>query len=289
MGLVDDQHVVVGQHDPSTEGQVAPVQVMVDDDDVGIRRRVEGSHGKAVARLRAFVAAGAFHAGHRDALPQAFRQLGGKIVPIPRWMHIGPLGQQAQVLGKLVVESLEGDLLRDKAFFLETFHESGLAEVVLAALHDSPTERDTEAGHRLGEERQVLLGELVLEALGGSGDDHLLPGHDGRNHVAERLAGPWAGLTDEVRTLLDRLGDGTSHLDLADSPVATGLLGDHALQGSLGTIGWGEHQRIVGNLSVLVTLEENNPAQASQERLTRALSRRSLPETDERKPCCIGH
>ena len=69
------------------------------------------------------------------------------------------------------------------------------AEVVGPALQDGPVERRVEV---LGEEGQVLAGQLVLERLGGGGHDRLAPGEDGGHQVGQRLARAGARLDDEV-------------------------------------------------------------------------------------------
>ena len=58
VGLVDDDHVVLGQH-RAAGGEVQPVEVGVDDDDVGVGGRPPGLLGEAVVALRALAGAGA--------------------------------------------------------------------------------------------------------------------------------------------------------------------------------------------------------------------------------------
>ena len=72
------------------------------------------------------------------------------------------------------------------------------------------------------QEREVLAGQLVLQGLGGRGDDRLLAGEHGGHEVGERLARARAGLHREVPLGGDRLGDGDGHLRLARSLLACG-------------------------------------------------------------------
>ena len=93
------------------------------------------------------------------------------------------------------------------------------AHVVAAPLEHGPVEVDRQ---RLGEERKVLAGELVLQRLGGGGDDDSPAGCDRRDEVGERLARAGARLHDEVAPALDGGGDEVGHALLAGPLLGVG-------------------------------------------------------------------
>ena len=105
------------------------------------------------------------------------------------------------------------------------------AQVVAPPLQDRPGELDVEL---LGEEREVLGGQLVLQGLRGGGHDRRTAGEDGRDEVGEGLAGPGAGLDHEVPAARHRLGDGLRHVGLAGAGLAVGERGRDAPEGADG-------------------------------------------------------
>ena len=66
----------------------------------------------------------------------------------------------------------------------------------------------------LGEEGQVLAGQLILQRLGGGGHHHLGPADHGRHQVGQRLARARAGLDDEGPAVADGSAHGDGHLHL---------------------------------------------------------------------------
>ena len=93
------------------------------------------------------------------------------------------------------------------------------AEVVSAPFQDR--EREVVARLALGrQERQVPLGQLVLECLGGGGHHRRSAGLDHRQQVREGLPRAGAGLDDEMAILLDRSVHVLCHLELP-GPVLT--------------------------------------------------------------------
>ena len=105
------------------------------------------------------------------------------------------------------------------------------AQVVAAPLQDRPGELDVEL---LGQERQVLGGQLVLQGLRGGGDDRGAARQDGRDEVGEGLARPRARLDDEVPAADDGLGDGLRHVGLAGAWLAVGERGGDEAEGADG-------------------------------------------------------
>ena len=92
------------------------------------------------------------------------------------------------------------------------FAESLQADVVAASLEDRPAEVDVEV---LGEERKVLLGELVLQCFGRCRDDDTLASGNGRHEVGKCLARTGSCLHDEVFSGGNGLFDETRHFELA--------------------------------------------------------------------------
>ena len=76
---------------------------------------------------------------------------------------------------------------------------------------------------------------MVLERLGGGGDDGAPLGKEGRYEVGKRLAGARAGLDGEVvlsSEAVDDLGHGTGHGFLAGAPLAAvGQVGGDLFEG----------------------------------------------------------
>ena len=208
VGLVEDGEVVLRQ-DHAATGDVEPVQVGVDDHDVGDGRPPAGLLGEARIAERAAVGAGALVAADADGSP--------------RGVGRGPL-ELGGVAGLRVADPLGdlGDLrLRGRRHALQLelgavaaarqLAQALQADVVATPLQHRPVEA---VGHRALEEREVLRRQLVLEGLGRRGHDDADPRLDGRNEVGQRLAGPGAGLHDEVPTGGDGRGDGLGHLGL---------------------------------------------------------------------------
>ena len=96
------------------------------------------------------------------------------------------------------------------------------AHVVRSTLEDGPVEV---AADVLGEEREVLGGELVLQRLGRRCDDHTGVGLDRRDEVGEGLAGAGARLHHQVSAVGDRRRDQVGHLLLADTLLGVGERG----------------------------------------------------------------
>ena len=71
------------------------------------------------------------------------------------------------------------------------------ADVVAASLEHGEVERHRQPQAGL-DQRQVLVGQLVLQRLGRGGHDDLLPAQRGRDEIGQRLARPGPRLDDEV-------------------------------------------------------------------------------------------
>ena len=66
----------------------------------------------------------------------------------------------------------------------------------------------------LGEEREVLGGQLVLQRLGRRGYHDPVAREDGRDKVGQGLSGACPGLDDEVAMIVDCSSNGLGHRPL---------------------------------------------------------------------------
>jgi len=135
--------------------------------------------------------------------------------------------------GLLVAEALE-------------LQEALAAEVVRAAFEHCPAHRSLEA---TGHEREVLVGELVLQSLCRRGHDDALGREHSRNEIGERLACTRAGGHGDIASGGECLGDRLGHLELAGPKLAGRKRRHDALQ-QLGDFGFG-HMRTLPEPSAL--------------------------------------
>ena len=94
------------------------------------------------------------------------------------------------------------------------------AHVVAAPLDEGVRRTPPEdRGERVGDARHVAVDDLCLQGERRRRDDRRLARLEGVGHrgheVGERLAGAGAGLDEQVLALVDGVGDGLGHLDLA--------------------------------------------------------------------------
>ena len=132
------------------------------------------------------------------------------------------------VSGDAGCHPVEGELLRALLAGRGQLGEALHADVVGATLEHRPGEGDVEVSFQEGE---VLARQLVLERLGGGGDDGVATRQDGRHEVGERLARAGAGLHRHMLAFGDALADGGGHLLLPLAHLtAAGQLGHHPLE-----------------------------------------------------------
>ena len=108
-------------------------------------------------------------------------------------------------------------------------------EIIRTPLENGETEGDVEV---VGEEREILPGELILERFGGGGDDRRSVGQHRRDEIGERLAGAGAGLHNRMAVGFDGVGDGSRYIDLPLTALAARRQrGGDSLEGLGGEIG----------------------------------------------------
>ena len=244
MGLVEDDHVVLGQHDAAA-GQVRPVEVGVDDDDVGHRGPLAGGLGEAAPAGRAVVGTRALPRAHAHHVPGPVGGLEAQVGPVAGLRLLRPGHQLAHFLhdalgrrtrrrlrrlallgrGRRRLVGPAGPLVTQLGLNATRAHLGHplAADVVAPSLEHGEVERrrQPEAGVHLGE---VLLGQLVLQRLGRRGDDDFLAAQRGGDEIGQGLSCPRAGLDDEVGPRDDRLGHGPAHLLLLGTVLAAGHL-----------------------------------------------------------------
>ena len=91
------------------------------------------------------------------------------------------------------------------------------AHIVAATLEYGEGEAVVGGGGHQGE---VLVGQLVLQRLGGGGHDDLFARERSRHEVGERLAGSGTRLDDEIAAAGHGGGDRDGHLDLSGAGLA---------------------------------------------------------------------
>ena len=215
MGLVEHDDVVLGQDRAATR-DVEPVQMGVHDDHVGGRGAPPSLFGEAR------IAEGTTVGPRTLVAPDAHCPPG---VVGRRPLHLGLVAGVGG--GHPLRDPLDLHLRGERhrvEFELRLIRRRHLAEalqadVVAPALQHREVEVDTEV---LGEEREVLHRQLILECLGGGGHHHGGTRLDGRNEVRQGLAGPGAGLDHQVPTGRDRLGDTIGHLHLPQPRLGAG-------------------------------------------------------------------
>ena len=166
MGFVDHDEVVLGEH--RIDGDRQGVQVQVDDQDVGFRGLVAGLLSETVVASRAAVRPGAFVASDGDEAP-------GAVVDRFELAAIscgGCGGEGSQLVERLAVDRaavsfgvVEVEI--ESVVGLE-FVEPLETEIIRSSFENGETEWDVEV---IGEEREILPGELILKRFGGGGDD----------------------------------------------------------------------------------------------------------------------
>ena len=138
VGLVEHHDVVLGQ-DHAAAADVQPVEVGVDDDDVGRRGPPAGLLGEARLAERAAVGARALVAADADRPPRRVRRRPVELGGVAAVAGAGPLGDAADLRSRagghpVQLELGVGAAALDLAQPLQ-------ADVVAAALEDGPVER----------------------------------------------------------------------------------------------------------------------------------------------------
>ena len=184
-------------------------QVVVADDDVGVPRGRTSLEGAALLTEAALLALAVVRAGG-EAAPQSERRLERDLADVAGARGPSPLHELLQHPGVAgVVEEIEGAL----GLLLV---EAVVAEVVVAALD----QREREVpGQDVGQQRQVLGDELLLQSDVRRGDDDPLAALRGvvgrRDAVADALAGAGRSLGHDVLAAADGAVHSPRQFDLA--------------------------------------------------------------------------
>ncbi len=185
--------------------------MQVDDDHIGDRSAAPGQFGEAHRAHRALRAAGTLVAADADCLPRAIVGRPGQVGLVAGLGRTRPLDQALDVDLGGRRELLDLQLALTGGGCLQLAYPLH-ADVVAAAFQHGPVERAAEVRF---EKRQVLGRQLILQGLGGCGDDDVLAGQDCRDEVAERLARAGTRLDDQMPAMSDCVVDRCGHLLLA--------------------------------------------------------------------------
>ena len=225
MRLVDDDHVVLGQH-IYVGGRVDRQQRVVGHHDVRPGRRVPRPLGETAGGEPAAMRADALLRAHRDLAPGRLGHAGHQFVPIAGLRLLGPLVQPLD----LTAQRRGGAPLRigqsrrvEQRVLRVVGHPALLAlqaQVVAPALKDGEGRLPAEQRRqRRDQPRQVAVDQLALQRDGGRGHHdraarrHRVPHR--RDQIGQRLSGPRSGLHGQVLAGLDGLPYGLGHGDLA--------------------------------------------------------------------------
>ena len=219
MCLVEHERVGVRQ-----EGRV-PEQVM-DQERVVQDHQVRGLGPIPEAAEKAIVAARTAAPGtarrigrERFAIRAERSDLGLSLGQVPGLGVVHPAGQALERAG----------LERDQA--AASLIEPAAAEIVRAALDDRDAERfgAERFGECFGDDRHVLVEQLVLEIQGVGGDRHRHPlgalMQDRRQEIGERLADPGGRFDRQDAAGRQHIGDAARHLELSGTMLERGPAG----------------------------------------------------------------
>ncbi len=245
---------------PARSAEIGEEQVMIDDDEAGLLRRLSHPRNEALIEVPALgpdarVGRRAHVSPHRVVLRD-----GVELRAVPR---VGPLepGHDAVERG---VDQRGCDRLRESSF----------ADVVREPFHHGDADANPE---RFFEQRHVLGHDLLLQCLGRGGDHHLLAAEDGGHQVRERLAGPCSRLDEQRMLARERVLDRLRHRDLA-GPV---LVAREALaQQRPGSEDVARSHRAVHSACGATVMRQPHQARAAGARASTRAARRDPGESD---------
>ena len=212
--LVEDQGGVIGQQPGILrlpQGEVGEKEMVIDDEDVGLRRALAHQGDVAAVELLALLA-GASLTARINPRPE-----------LARVRQVFELGAVAALRVLLPLANLDVEVhLFHAGEYRLLFDVVELlpAEVILAALHQG----GANLGEELLEERNVLEENLLLQVLGAGGDHHALAAADDGHKVGERLARSRACLDDQVLAILQRRFHRLRHLELPAAVLVGGMM-----------------------------------------------------------------
>ena len=195
VGLVDDHHVVVGDHRDALD-RVDREQRVVGDDQVAAVRLLARELGEALGAERALRGAQAVAVADADLPPLTVGVPRGAVAlaaAAALGLLLGPLPQ----LEHLLAQSTRGHVDERALVVGDALADPVQAGVVGAALEYGVARVDA-VTDRLDQARDVALDQLVLQGQRGRRDHDPPVVQQARDEVAQRLAGAGAGLDEEV-------------------------------------------------------------------------------------------
>jgi hypothetical protein len=193
--------------------RVGAQQVMIHDHHVGGGRLLAHPRHEALVVARAFGAETGFGSG-RDFIPE--RKILGQVLELGAVAGRRPAGPFPDDGQKDIMH--HGAWPERRRGFVQLI-EPVQAQIVRTALHVRRGERDVE---RVAKRREVLEEDLFLEVLRASRDEDTLAAQDGGDEVGQGLPGAGAGFGEEDAAVLEDVGDGRRHLDLAGARFEVG-------------------------------------------------------------------
>ena len=207
MRLVEDHHVVVGQHADAVatlaQTEVGEVEGVVRDHEVRVRRALARRLGEARAHIRTRPAETAIGAD-RKLRPERLGRLDLELSPVAGSGRVDPGAhrvEHAPVLGPREERPAEE---REPL-------QPAAAEVVVPPLQHGDVHLPAE---RCRSERHVLRQQLLLQRLRGRGDNDAQARFERRDEVGKALARARGGLGEEMRPICERPRDRVGELRL---------------------------------------------------------------------------
>ena len=298
VGLVEDEHVVLGE-DVAARRHVGAEQVEVDHDDVGLPRPLVGGLGEAILAAGALLGPGALVGPDAHRRPRRRGRLEVQLGPVAGLAVLGPRQQPGHLAADGAGAGATGVAVADRQAQLALvagpadLQRRLPAEVVAAALEHGPRQPRPQPGG--GDRREVLAGQLVLQGLGGGGDDDLaVPGpQECPGQVRPRLAGTRAGPDHQRPVVANRLRHRLGHGDLPGPDLAAACQPRRqGLQGGCGVDG--DCHRLVRRIMPRPTRTEEKPQECRGRRETARSLVSGDPPADspteiERIPCGVEH
>lgn len=205
---------------------------MVGHDDIGELGPLAGRLREALGAVRTLGGTETLARGDGDLGPRAVRDTRCQVVTVAGLRLVRPVAQTQEVLAQLARRRRRLELVEEPFLLVlrGPLVEPVQTEVVRPALQHrelGPPAQQRMQG--LDRAREVPLHELALEGQRRRGHHDPLAVGQRRHQVAEGLARAGTGLDEEMGVVVDGLGDGLGHGDLA-GPFRTADGGDGGVE-----------------------------------------------------------